>query len=241
MNETTDKVSAATINVASNEEATSTEAVEEWRPVVGFEGLYEVSNTGLVRSLHGRRGKVYMMKQKLTRYGYMSIHLRNKDVVKDICVHILVAKAFIPNPENKDQIDHINTIRTDNRVENLRWATSHENHINPITIKNYKEKFSSDLYRQHKREDYYRSGAKEALEAANEERKRAVYCIELDMFFESANAAARATGLGDSNIGVSCNRYANNVRSVAYRGGKRVLHWRWATPEEIEAHKQQPE
>ena len=64
---------------------------------------------------------------------YLSVALRMNGVQKRINVHKLVAEAFIPNPENLPCIDHINTIRTDNRVENLRWVTHKENMNNPIT------------------------------------------------------------------------------------------------------------
>ena len=64
------------------------------------------------------------------------VSLKPKDgKSRSIGVHRLVGEAFIPNPENKPQIDHINTIRNDNRVENLRWATPFENITNPITLK----------------------------------------------------------------------------------------------------------
>ena len=240
MNEHVDVLSTeATNTVACNEEATN-EVVEEWRPVVGYEGLYEVSSLGRVCSLHGRKGRQrYIMKQKLTRYGYYEVQLSKDGIQRSILVHILVARAFIPNPENKDQIDHINAIRTDNRVENLRWATSHENHINPITVENYRKKFSSQAYRNRKREDYYKSGAQDALEAANEERKRPVYCIELNKLFPSLREAERKTGCFAVNIKVTCERYLAGRKTVAIKNGKRVLHWRWPTPEEVAAYNEQ--
>lgn len=106
---------------------------EIWKDVVGFEGEYLVSNMGNIRSFkkYGKRGG-YITPQ-LNKYGYPVAKLwRNgKPIFK--CVHKIVAMAFIPKPENKPVIDHINTIRTDNRVENLRWCTVSENVNNPIT------------------------------------------------------------------------------------------------------------
>ena len=90
---------------------------EIWKPVVGFEGLYEVSNLGRVRN---RKGKV--LRPAPNSNGYMRIILRkdNKDWGKQI--HRLVAMAFIPNPNNLPIINHINERTGDNRVENLEWC-----------------------------------------------------------------------------------------------------------------------
>lgn len=116
---------------------------EEWRSVVGYEGLYEVSNHGRVKSLakmwlNGRRREERILKEFL-HSGYVHVTLCKNGTQKQWHVHRLVAMAFIPNPENKDFVDHINTIRNDNRVENLRWVTRQENYDNPISQKRQKE------------------------------------------------------------------------------------------------------
>lgn len=110
---------------------------EIWKPIVGFEDLYEVSNLGNVRSLqfHGKK-RVRNMSLSSNRLGYKLVKLR--DWKKGICgsykVHRLVAIAFIPNPDNKPQVDHIDTNPSNNVVTNLRWTTSLENQNNPITL-----------------------------------------------------------------------------------------------------------
>lgn len=105
---------------------------EIWKDVVGYEGYYQVSNLGNVRSIkYGKISNMYLRKHK---YGYMTIRFSVNGIVRGYKIHRLVAEAFIPNPENKPHIDHINTIRTDNRVENLRWVTRTENANNPLTI-----------------------------------------------------------------------------------------------------------
>lgn len=114
---------------------------EVWLPVNGYEGIYEVSNIGRVRSVSRKDsyGRFHKSQYKSTRVnprtGYPVVHLAKDGEKKLREVHRLVAEAFIPNPENKREVDHINTIRVDNRVENLRWVTSSENKYNPITNK----------------------------------------------------------------------------------------------------------
>jgi hypothetical protein len=111
---------------------------EEWRPVVGYEESHEVSNLGRVRSktrlvertlsFDTSKKAMYPYKGKLinfyiTRKGYHRTSLNGKKHL----VHRLVADAFIPKVEGKPQVNHINGIKGDNRVENLEWCTNAEN------------------------------------------------------------------------------------------------------------------
>ena len=98
---------------------------EIWRNISGYEGIYQVSNKGRVRSI--RDGKILILKP-CKRNGYLMIGLRKNGAHKNFQVHRLVAQAFIPNPENKPMVDHIDTNKLNNCVENLRWATDKENH-----------------------------------------------------------------------------------------------------------------
>ena len=105
--------------------------MEEWKPVViekngtvyDYSGLYEVSNVnGKVRNI--QTGK--LLKPEKNENGYCVLTLSKDGEQHKFKVHRLVATAFIPNPYNKPEVDHINHDRTDNSVENLRWATRTE-------------------------------------------------------------------------------------------------------------------
>lgn len=109
---------------------------ENWKDIKGYEGDYQVSNIGNIRSLHfgicgksAKPGETKNLKLILKSNGYYAVSLRGKQML----VHRLVASAFIPNPSCKPYIDHINTITTDNRIENLRWVNPYENLRNPIS------------------------------------------------------------------------------------------------------------
>lgn len=109
---------------------------EIWKDIENYEGKYQVSTFGRVKSLnYNKTCKERIMKPDKDKGGYLRVVLCKNNRVKFFAVHRLVALAFIPNPENKPCIDHINTIRDDNRSENLMWCTYKENSNNPISRK----------------------------------------------------------------------------------------------------------
>ena len=91
--------------------------------IIGFPD-YLIYPDGLVYS---KKGKGRFMKPRKHSAGYDRVQLRNGKVKQEYYIHRLVAEHYIPNPENKKEVDHINYIRNDNRVENLQWVTSTEN------------------------------------------------------------------------------------------------------------------
>lgn len=106
---------------------------EIWKDIAGYEGLYEISSLGRVKSLPKmsgscmRKEKILGSKNRLTKDGYARVNLYKDGKGKDFRVCRLVATHFISNPENKQTVNHINGIKTDDRAENLEWATLKEN------------------------------------------------------------------------------------------------------------------
>lgn len=98
---------------------------EIWRDVAGYEGIYQVSNMGRVKSLHWLGGR--LIKPSSNKKGYLSVGLSKNNVMKNNKVHVLVARAFLLNPENKPIVHHRDGNRKNNRLENLEWATHIEN------------------------------------------------------------------------------------------------------------------
>ena len=112
--------------------------MEIWKPIPGYETLYEVSTMGRVKSRdrltkHPRNSNMTLprkgriLKSELDKYGYPVVTLSKGAITKTWKVHRLVAMTFIPNPKGLPQIDHINNKRYDNRPENLRWCTTQQN------------------------------------------------------------------------------------------------------------------
>ena len=99
--------------------------MEIWRDIEGYEGLYQISNKGNVKSL--KYGKERILRPGIDGYGYMFVCLCNDNVMKYFKLHRLVAQAFIPNPRNLQEVNHKDENKLNNCVENLEWMTHIDN------------------------------------------------------------------------------------------------------------------
>lgn len=154
---------------------------EEWKTVVVdgevFEN-YEVSNMGKIRSLNYRHtGEVKELRLRVDKDGYLRVTLSKSGKQKRCGIHRLVAYAFIPNdnPTEKTEVNHLNEIKTDNRVENLEWVTCKQNNNHGTRTERQTKAVS-----------------------------KKVRCIETGIVYESTREVERKTGLNHSGICMCC-------------------------------------
>ena len=186
------------------------ENIEIWKDIKGYEGLYQVSNLGRVKSLdriaYNPNGTVNShIKEKilapvLNNKGYQYVNLHKNGEIKKMLVHRLVAMAFIPNSENKPMINHKDENPLNNCVDNLEWCDSKYNN-------NYGTKNARMI--QNRRS--YKFG--------NHPRAKAVFCEELNKKFDCIASAQEELGIWGTSIVQACKGKLKTT------GG---FHWRYA-------------
>lgn len=166
------------------------DTTEEWRDVVGYEGKYQVSNKGNMRTF--QRDRCMSLKQKNTQ-GYMTVMLWNNKKRKDAKVHRLVAEAFIPNPDGLPVVNHKDENPSNNCVENLEWCTQQYNIVYGFAIQ---KRIKSNP------------------------RVKPVVMLningEFEMEFDSSADAARYIGGSGSSVWAVCNNRAKTYKGKVF-------------------------
>jgi hypothetical protein len=162
---------------------------EEWRPVFGFESEYLISNFGRVWSNHSRK----VLKNKCV-HGYEYVSLCSQGFRQERRIHRLVAEAFIPNPDEKPTVNHINEDKSDNRVQNLEWATTKEQ--NAHGTRTIRAMANTDWAARTAKTDYSEIARKHDYYGMNRNQMRPIFQLTKDGIFiarhDGVSAAARA-------------------------------------------------
>jgi len=185
--------------------------MEIWKDIDFTEGMYQISSYGQVRN----KGTGYILKQSGDGRGYLKANICEKRKR----VHRLVALAFIPNPENEPQVNHINENKTDNRVDNLEWCDAKYN--NGYGTRTSRAVAHIDYAKKVKHTDYLKVADKQSVAIIATDFNNKEY------FFKSLMDAERKTGIGHGGISGCINGKSKTASKMV---------WRKATADEIKKY-----
>lgn len=184
----------------------------EWRDLIGYEGYLQVSDSGLIRSVEReiphRNNSTRTMKSRIINSypdpkGYLKVRTSVSKQKTSIKVHRAVAEAFIPNPDKKEQVDHIDGNKMNNNVSNLRWATNRENF--DYSVQNNLRKGSFDALSAHRNDQLRKDRVAEKI---RERCSKKTYCYDKDMnllaVYDSNADAAKAVNGCQSGVSACC-------------------------------------
>ena len=175
---------------------------EEWRDIKDYEGKYQVSNLGRVKSLNYHRdNREQILNTNSDRYGYLKVILYKNGKGKSYTIHKLVAEAFIPNPNNYPIINHKDENKQNNRVDNLEWCTYQYNNTYGTRLERASKKIS---------------GAKSST-------ARKVECITTGIQFKTIKEASKYYKISNTHIGQCCK--GERKSAGKYMGKK--LKWKY--------------
>lgn len=171
--------------------------IEEWREIANTDGKYLVSSFGRIKSLSHKNPRIKTYKINHRGYGVIFVAYSNGEY-KGRGVHRFVAEAFLPNPNNLEQVNHKKGIKTDNRVSELEWMTGSENQL-------------------HSFRELGREGGLKGKTGRLHHLSKPIYCSTLDMEFGSAKEAGRELGMAQSHISDVCNGQQKHTNGLVFR------------------------
>ena len=213
--------------------------IERWKDIKGYEGKYQVSNLGNVKSLLDKslKKREKILKPSLTHKGYLRVYLSKESKKSTRLIHRLVAEAFIPNLENKETVNHIDGNKTNNRIDNLEWLSNIENQRhawkmglkkglrgerNPLCGKKLSNETKTKISKTLKGKMTGKNHPMYGVKGSNNPNSKKVICLNNKKIFNCIKIAGEEAGLKNpSNISACC----KGKRNVAGKMNGKPAKW----------------